>query len=297
MSAFQSDWPLLVLCPSTARYHWETEFRCWLGTESKHFLEAAKVAAEGGGDSTEQPSAPAAPILQNSQINVLTSGKDAILKYDGSTRVVICSMGLIVNLATSNRIYPGMFRAIIVDESHALKSKSTKRTKVVTPLLKAAERCLLLSGTPAFARPSELWPQLSVLGTRPQLQMDVNGMMVNVNDNNNDGSSGIWCNEDEFMSKYVKGKGAEGGIKTRCAFFISAEDSYSPIVMFLPKFNPFTLYRLAELHTMLTSTVMIRRMKADILKNLPAKIREKAYINIEDEGLKNEFRTYMVSCM
>lgn len=45
---------------------------------------------------------------------------------------------------------------------------------------------------------------------------------------------------------------------------------------------------------MLTSTVMIRRMKADMLKNLPTKIREKAYVKIEDEGLKNEFRTYMV---
>jgi SNF2 family DNA or RNA helicase len=38
---------------------------------------------------------------------------------------------------------------------------------------------------------------------------------------------------------------------------------------------------------------MIRRMKADILKNLPSKIREKAYINIEDERLRNEFITYM----
>lgn len=51
--------------------------------------------------------------------------------------------------------------------------------------------------------------------------------------------------------------------------------------------------RLAELHTLLTSTVMIRRMKADILKNLPSKIREKAYINIEDENLRSEFITYM----
>ena len=67
---------------------------------------------------------------------------------------------------------------------------------------------------------------------------------------------------------------------------------------------------------------MIRRMKADILKNLPPKIREKAYgefkiiyvyiylqteqlfltlyfappldtVNIEDQDLRNEFRTYM----
>ena len=26
MSAFWGDWPMLVLCPSTARYHWELDF-------------------------------------------------------------------------------------------------------------------------------------------------------------------------------------------------------------------------------------------------------------------------------
>ena len=51
--------------------------------------------------------------------------------------------------------------------------------------------------------------------------------------------------------------------------------------------------KLAELHTLLTSTVMIRQMKADILKNLPSKIREKAFIHIEDENLRNKFVTYM----
>lgn len=51
--------------------------------------------------------------------------------------------------------------------------------------------------------------------------------------------------------------------------------------------------RLAELHTLLSSTVMIRRMKADILKNMPPKLREKAYINIEDETLRNDFRIHM----
>ncbi|KAL9184883.1 hypothetical protein ACHAXT_002660 [Thalassiosira profunda] len=237
MSAFRSEWPLLVLCPSTARYHWEAEFRCWMGSES------ARGESETGGDGEQQP------VLRNSQINVLTSGRDALFKTKGSpTQVVICSIGLIVNLVSSGRIHPGLFKAIVVDESHALKSKSTKRTKAVLPLLRAAKRCLLLSGTPALARPVELWPQLSALAGR-----------------GSDASSGVWCDADEFHAKYCARKGEEGGNKTR----------------------------LAELHTMLTSTVMIRRMKVDILKNLPSKIREKAYINIEDEALKDEFRTYM----
>ena len=182
-------------------------------------------------------------MIRNDQINVLTSGKDTILK--SSTRVVICSIGLIVNLVNSNRICPGLFRAIIFDESHALKSKSTKRTKAVVPILKSATRCLLLSGTPALAKPEEvrkksdqhyflvhvfcpfihnvhktyttlnlttlytkLWPQLSVLGSRKN---NNDGSMINtmIEDENSNNSSGIWCDESEFMLKYAKGKELE----------------------------------------------------------------------------------------
>ena len=262
MSAYAGeDWPLLVLCPSTARYHWEVEFRHWMGAGST----AGGVGGDGGwegedddgggdreegvnaapsseGDAATTPELPMASrdikttkdapstVLEKGQINVLTSGRDLLFKNDGSTRVVICSIGLIVNLVASDRIRPGMFRAIVVDESHALKNKDAKRTKVLLPLLRAARRCLLLSGTPAFAKPSELWreciyplwlgckirstvstfrsflfartAQLSVLGSR-----EANGGSRR---GNNDASSGIWCDEDEFMSKYVKGKGEEG---------------------------------------------------------------------------------------
>ena len=270
MSAYaNTDWPLLVLCPSTARYHWEIEFRHWMGVGSMARVvaeeeEAAATAAavststarsdgrerewEGDDDDihiSRGEEGGLSMILQNEQINVLTKGKDEIL-LDNSTRVVICSIGLIVNLTEAGKIHEGMFRSIIVDESHLLKNKDAKRTKVVLPLLMAAERCLLLSGTPAFAKPSELWPQLSALKRQ------------------NDTETGIWCDEDKFMSDYTR-KGDMEGNKAK----------------------------LAELHTLLTSTVMIRRMKADILKNLPSKIREKAFISIEDENLRNEFVTYM----
>ena len=96
-----------------------------------------------------------------------------------------------------------MFSLTSPQESHVLKSQTAKRTKSVLPLLKSARRCLLLSGTPAFARPAELWPQLSALGNRGT------NSLGKVAADNKSSSLGIWCDEEEFMAKYVKGKGDE----------------------------------------------------------------------------------------
>ena len=49
MRAFRGDWPLLVLCLSTARYHWELEFRLWMGSEAKLKIEQADCSEGGGG--------------------------------------------------------------------------------------------------------------------------------------------------------------------------------------------------------------------------------------------------------
>ena len=156
MSAYFEDWPLLVLCPSTARYHWELEFRNWLGPGSMKRMKK-KMKEDGNDDKSDDDEKSGVkgqnvmePLLYE-HINVLTSGKDLIFPKRG-TKIVIASFGLIVSLINSGRITSGMFNAVIVDESHALKSNKTKRTKAVLPVLHAAERCLLLSGTPALAR-------------------------------------------------------------------------------------------------------------------------------------------------
>jgi hypothetical protein len=81
-----------------------------------------------------------------------------------------------------------MFRSIILDESHLLKNKDAKRTRVVLPLLIAAERCLLLKGTPAFAKPR-------VMSTIKKLVDGLYHIMLFVGD-------GV----DEVFPSYVSGK-------------------------------------------------------------------------------------------
>ena len=246
MSVYHEEWPILILCPSSARYHWENEFRNWLGkenatSESEHTgafdAEAKEGDADDEGDGDDYEPKPAMPLLDDSQIHVLNSGQDDIFPHEG-TKVVICSYGLAPNLVTNQKIVPGMFKCAIVDESHMLKNKATQRTSKLLPVLRETNRCVLLSGTPAFARPLELWPQLLILKTERH---------------------GWWVEESEFIRKY-----ARGGSQRR-----------------------------AELHTMLMGTVMIRRMKNDILKTLPPKVRDRAIIDVMDASTRKEMQECM----
>jgi SNF2-related domain/Helicase conserved C-terminal domain len=240
MSLYHSEWPLLVLCPSGARYHWENEFKQWLGIYAevnkrdrdgfdKIFPDSRKTTAVTNGG----------PLLHDRQINVLGSSKSVIFPH-GDTKIVICSYGLSSSLIEGGKITKGLFRCAIVDESHMLKNKGTKRTSLLLPILHATRRCILLSGTPALARPIELWPQLSILGIEQH---------------------GWGSDEQDFIDKYVKNGNSR---------------------------------RSAELHTMLRGTVMIRRLKDDILKDMPRKIRQKAEINaMRDSQQRLEFLNLM----
>ena len=52
---------------------------------------------------------------------------------------------------------------MVQDESHFLKSAKAKRTQAMLPLLQAAARAILLSGTPALSRPMELFTQVQAI--------------------------------------------------------------------------------------------------------------------------------------
>lgn len=225
MAIYFKEWPVLVLCPSGARYHWEEEFRKWLGKYSELNKRKRKATDKMFPDSRLSDDDDDGPLLHDRQINVLTSSKSEILPHE-DTKVVICSYGLSSALIENGKIFPRLFKCAIVDESHMLKNKASKRTSSLVPVLSATHRCVLLSGTPALARPLELWPQLAILGTAQH---------------------GWGNDEQDFIDKYVKHGNAR---------------------------------RSAELHTMLRGTVMIRRLKNDILKTLPRKRRSKANVDV-----------------
>jgi len=45
------------------------------------------------------------------------------------------------------------FKAVIADEAHYLKNTGNKRSDILTPFLSSRKRVILLTGTPALAKP------------------------------------------------------------------------------------------------------------------------------------------------
>lgn len=141
MSQYEAEWPLLVLCPASLRYTWPTEIEKFL------------------------------PVIHPSEIYVAKGFADTTFLLDerwSRLKVVVVTYSLFQNRSAVQQALCSTdkqrrFRCIIADESHHLKSRTSQRTKLLLPLLQSAKRLLLLSGTPALARPAELWPQLAAL--------------------------------------------------------------------------------------------------------------------------------------
>ena len=57
-------------------------------------------------------------------------------------------------------------KIVIADEAHSLKSAFSKRSLALVPILKARKNFILLTETPALAKPKELFNLLSITSTR-----------------------------------------------------------------------------------------------------------------------------------
>lgn len=87
----------------------------------------------------------------------MISAKD----YIRDAKIIIASHDMMTRAL--DKLKERKFGVIIIDESHTLKNSKAKCTQAATVLAKIAKRVILLSGTPALSRPSELHSQLSLI--------------------------------------------------------------------------------------------------------------------------------------
>ncbi|CAH8534418.1 unnamed protein product [Schistosoma rodhaini] len=199
-SAYYSEWPLLIITPSSVRFSWRDQIIRWLGK----------------------------PLNLNlTHITVVNSGKDIMDDWDSfnSSPITIISYDLMSRYG--KELLKRRYGVVIADESHFIKNIKAARTKAATPILKWAKRVLLLSGTPAMSRPAELFPQISAIS--PNL---------------------FQGGFHEFGLRYCSAKECPWGW------------DYSGCS------------NMTELQLVLEKSIMIRRVKADVLSQLPPKRRE-----------------------
>ncbi|XP_006028751.1 SWI/SNF-related matrix-associated actin-dependent regulator of chromatin subfamily A-like protein 1 isoform X1 [Alligator sinensis] len=205
---YQKEWPLLVVTPSSVRFTWAEAFHRWL------------------------------PSLSPGSTNVIVTGKDSLT----SGLINIVSFDL---LSKMDKQLKETFQVIIVDESHFLKNIKTARCRAAMPLLKAAKRVILLSGTPALSRPAELYTQIAAV--RPSFFPQFHS----------------------FGLRYCDAKKMPWGW------------DYS------------RSSNLGELKFLLEESIMIRRLKSEVLSQLPAK--QRTVVVVAPEGINAKTKAVLAA--
>lgn len=204
---FEAEWPLLVVAPSSLRFVWRDQAAQWL----------PHLVGDDGQD-----------------VHVVRNSKDKVCK---SAKLVVCTYDLLRRCERLRRRSDGRdYLVVVVDESQSIKESTSQRTKVVVGICKAARRVVLLSGTPAVNRASELYTQLEALMPSEMPSFS------------------------QFAERYSYKQTLRFGGRTTV------------------KWNG--AQRPAELNSLLGS-VMIRRLKKDVLQQLPAKRRMKVPLDPE----------------
>jgi hypothetical protein len=206
MLHYQQEWPLLILCPASLRHTWPQEIERFL----PHIPPSATYIVQGFDD---------ADFYDN--------------EYKRKKiKIVIATYSLLQTRSAAAKVLEQFqFQCVIADESHNLKQRTSQRTQLALPLLQKAKRLVLLSGTPALARPAELWPQVYAIAPN------------------------LFGSFTAFTKQYCNAR------RGRFGWDISG------------------LSNADELHSKLRQ-IMVRRLKADVLDELPPKQRTMVPISI-----------------
>tara|TARA_R100000008_G_C3586789_1_gene173099 strand:+ start:777 stop:3059 length:2283 start_codon:yes stop_codon:yes gene_type:complete len=192
------QWPVAVVCPANVKFNWAKEIEAW---------------------------------LPDATCSVVKNGKDAIQDTD----FIVINYDLMYKRADDLQV--AGVNMCIIDESHYLKNKDTKRSRATLHLANTCEAVLCLSGTAITNRPMEFYTTLNLL--RPSQ----------------------FSNEYQFKQRYTNayhngyGWDYSGASNTR------------------------------ELNERIRDFT-IRRLKAEVLKELPTKTRSFVPVQMESSELK-----------
>lgn len=195
---YRDEWPLLIVCPVSLMENWAREVTTWLGIPRSRISVLQGTSASALRPTLQRiySGVYSVVIVAYSSLHVLEGGGIADASIDLRTAKRRSASGTRHDVddgdegddaehdivadgnAELNAAHPphsshsdqiesaqrsGTFRVVIMDESHYIKNAVSKRCKSAVRTAQHAHRLILLSGTPAMSRPSELFSQLHLL--------------------------------------------------------------------------------------------------------------------------------------
>lgn len=163
----QSDaYPCLVICPSSLKINWQREF--------EKFTDKKAVILDNSNSMHWQ-------YLVNMKMY-----HAVIVNYESLKKFFVWDITK-KNFTLKDIVFNpviGIFKSVICDESHRVKDPSTQQSKLTKGICSGKEYVIMLSGTPVVNRPTDLMPQLSIMG-RLQEFGGASGFMARYSDGEN----------------------------------------------------------------------------------------------------------------
>lgn len=136
-------WPVLVICPASLKINWQREWKKFTGKD-------AIILDDRNKNNWHR-------YFEMGCCDVFITNYESLKKFfvedyaEGVTRSIRLKREA------------GLFRCVIIDESHRCKSSKTQQSKICYKLCQHKEYVLLLTGTPSINGPKDLIQQLKIM--------------------------------------------------------------------------------------------------------------------------------------
>ncbi len=197
--------PSLVIAPSSLKINWQREWHMWSHKRAMILDDNIKQNFH--------------MYYQAGLTQVFIVNYESLKKYFVQSVNVPKGAKLRLNHVKFKEHLTGLFKSVIIDESHRVKSTATQQTKFTKGIASGKEYILALTGTPVINKPKDLIAQLGIIEQMPR-----------------------FGGYQRFTQRYCSG--------------------------------PQEASNLRELNYMLNLNCFYRRDKQDVLKDLPAKMRQ-----------------------
>lgn len=150
---YGDSFPVLVICPAALKVNWQREFKKFSGRNA--------VILDDDNRQTWQRFHETKKVDGSSLCDVFITNYESLKKF--FVRRIKDDVRFTMNsIEFDERI--GLFRSVIIDESHKCKSSKTQQSKFVEGICRGKRWVLALTGTPVVNNNTDLIQQLKILG-------------------------------------------------------------------------------------------------------------------------------------